>query len=145
MFPSLQSRGSKPGLQSCGKGVRLSKAPVPFGNYHSHFGYHRPSPTAGSNCHLSCSALVGVSLGTPEWAFLMGREPLLWAGDLLRSTGPPSQAPSYSTLGSHEIQSFYGRPGVSALGSFCNGGVTEAWPWPSLLRGLQRKNYNAVQ
>lgn len=34
--------------------------------------------------------------------------------------------------------------GISALGLFSNEGVTEAWPWPSLLRRLQRRNRNAI-
>lgn len=92
-------------------------------------------PFSGS---LPWDPRVGFSEG------LMGREHLLWAGDLLRSAGPPSQTPSYSTLGSHKSQSFYHGLEYLPWGWAVMKGVTEAWPWFSLLRGLQRRNCNAV-
>lgn len=53
--------------------------------------------------------------------------------------------PAIALWGAIKIRAFTtGLEYLSALGLVCNGGVTEAWPWFSLLRGLQRRNCNAV-
>lgn len=115
-------------------------------NKRSHCCYHciqllpKLPPFCGSLKQLPWDPRLGFSEA------VMSKEPPLRAGALLRSAGPPPQAPSDSTLESHEHQhqSFYHRSPVPASESFCGEGVTEAWRLPSLLTGVQGKNRSAI-